>query len=343
MPLKRFVLFFVCIAAFAISYAQSSTDSIYFKFTRLSDTVDQMAGIIPVVAEIYNPTADSFTFIIYANQSASTAIQGNGNDYIYVNKEFKNGPGITRDTVYINVLQNQLISATKKVVMGFINLPANAEIIPDSTYTLYITNNNVLMVSFLGAAYSFSKDTPLVEVKVVLSTYWPQLVTANVTLAPGSAVYGTDYLFNDTTVVFPPYSSDTQGVWVTIINNNIYESNKQINFNLTNPTGGAILGTSGFTLTIINNDSIGTAVPLIDFENGLKVFPNPASNQLNVQSEKILNRVEIRDMLGNVAVSTGNLMAGKNNVNISMLPSGMYFISILSEDKIYSRPFIKSE
>ena len=82
---------------------------------------------------------------------------------------------------------------------------------------------------------------------------------------------------------------------------------------------------------------------MIDFENGLKVFPNPASNQLNVQSEKILNRVEIRDMLGNVAVSTGNLMAGKNNVNISMLPSGMYFISILSEDKIYSRPFIKSE
>src|SRR6185295_6389511 len=115
----------------------------------------------------------------------------------------------------------------------------NCVVVADSVYTLYIKNNNKYVVSFLGAGFSYVKDTSLVEIKLTISTMAPFPISANVSLATGSAVYGQDYTFTDTTVTFPAFSTDTQGVWVNLIPNSINGPNRQINFNLTNPTNGA--------------------------------------------------------------------------------------------------------
>ena len=162
-------------------------------------------------------------------------------------------------------------------------------------------------------------------------------------LSTGSAVLGQDFLFDDTTVTFPAFSTDTQGVWVTILNNNVYEANKQANFNLSNATNGAILGITGFTLTIINNDSLAGGTSDVSIDNDLKVFPNPVSDKLLIQTDQVLSDVELRDVLGNRIANLGLFQEGTSSVDVSSLPSGIYFLNIKQGDQIYTRRFLKTE
>ena len=307
------------------------------QFIVLSDTVFDTAAVIPVVIRVDNPNSNPVTYIAGHNDIASTA--GLGIDWSFVNQQFTHNQGVFYDTVYIDVIPNTLVQPTVKAVLGFYAVSGGIEI-PDTSYTLYITNENLLAVSFLGAGFSYQKDTSLVEIKITLSGYVSVPVSANVTLAPGSAINGVDFTFNDTTVTFPAFSIDTQGVWVRINSSIPPGPNKQANFNLSNPTGGALIGISAYTLTIINVDT-STGIAAIDFDAPLTIFPNPVTDELNILTETDLSGVEITDIAGNILISQGKLVAGKNSINVSRLPAGMYFISLKSSDRLLSKRFVK--
>ncbi|OGU13244.1 MAG: hypothetical protein A2X61_03640 [Ignavibacteria bacterium GWB2_35_12] len=68
-----------------------------------------------------------------------------------------------------------------------------------------------------------------------------------------------------------------------------------------------------------------------------KVSPNPVTDKLNVQLNDELNtKFEIINILG-LKVLTGELSGEYTTINISQLPSGMYFMKIRNE----VRKFVK--
>lgn len=308
------------------------------QYTMASETSPDTAVILPVIIKVINPGSTPVNFIAGHDDIQSTAVLGT--DWSFVNQQFSNSPGISYDTVFITVIPNTLVQPTVKAVISFYNVSSNGIVIPDSSFTLYITNTNLLTVSFLGAGFSYVKDTSLVEVKVTISSYSAVPISANVTLAPGSAVNGTDFTFNDTTVTFPAYSIDTQGVWVHILNNPVNGPNKQANFNLAGITGGAQSGITAYTLTIINVDTT-SGISEVDFDKEVKIFPNPAIDELNIQTEKELLNVEIVDLMGRVVFTHGKLNTGKNILNLSLIPAGMYFMNLKDNDRILSKRFVK--
>jgi hypothetical protein len=319
------------------------------RFLRSSDTIEQVdTSVNWIIAEVNNPTGGTVFYVMAFDPNTSTAVDGvdeNGiTDFHYSNRGYFAPPGLSYDTVlYFDIFTNALITPPKTVFFRLINLSSNLVAIPDSTYTLYLINHNKFIVSFLGAGYSYPKGSGLVEIPVVTSTFSSQLTTVDITLSIGDAILGQDFLFDDTTVTFPAFSTDTQGVWVTILNNNVYEVNKQANFNLSNATNGAILGISGFTLTIINNDSLAGGTADVSIDNNLKVFPNPVSDNLLIQTDQVLSNVELTDVLGNRIANLGLFQKGTSNIDVSSLPSGIYFLNIMQGDQIYSRRFLKTE
>jgi hypothetical protein len=315
------------------------------QFTNSGDTIMQVDTFVNwIVMEVNNPTGNIVSYVLAVNANLSTAVEGYAYDYHYSNRQYFAPPGISYDTVlYLNILPSAEVIPVKTIVFEFINLTPGLVTVPDSIYTLYLINNNKFMVSFLGAGYSYPKGTGLVEIPVVTSTFSSQPTSVDVTLSTGSAVLGQDFLFDDTTVTFPAFSTDTQGVWVTILNNNVYEANKQANFNLSNATNGAILGITGFTLTIINNDSLAGGTSDVSIDNDLKVFPNPVSDKLLIQTDQVLSDVELRDVLGNRIANLGLFQEGTSSVDVSSLPSGIYFLNIKQGDQIYTRRFLKTE
>jgi hypothetical protein len=297
-------------------------------------------GTVDVVVQVDNPSGISVNVAIARDDIASTATPGT--DYNFANQNITtNQGGTTFDTVTITVYDDQLIEPTETVVLHFLNVSPNTNVIADSVFTLFITDNDTLTASFLGAGFSYVEGDTVVAIKVFLSTFPTAPLSVNVKLALGNAVAGSDFVFSDTVLVFHANSTDTQTAWINLIDDNIVEQNEQINFDLIE-SSGTRLGISAFTLTIIDNDSV-VGIPAIDLDHSISIFPNPVMNLLTVETENNLQNVEITNLFGTVVLRVGRLATGSHSIDVSLLQTGMYFMTIRNEQKAFSKRFIKQD
>jgi hypothetical protein len=79
-------------------------------------------------------------------------------------------------------------------------------------------------------------------------------------------------------------------------------------------------------------------------ENNIYVYPNPASDHLTIDFRNkthLDNEVEIFDVVGkNIIAEKINANSGK--INIASLENGIYIMRIKSNDKVFSKKFIKN-
>lgn len=310
------------------------------RFVGTTATVAEGNTFVSAVVETVNPSNQTADFVIARDDVASTATAGS--DYLYANQIRSHGQGTTYDTVPVQIYDDALVELSETVVLRFINVGANVNVGTDSVYTLTITDADVLTVGFIGAGFSYSEGDTMAKVRLVLSTPSADTVRVNVALATGSATKNVDFLFNDTIVTFLPNSSDTQAVYVTIIDDNMDEGNEQVNFDLSNPTSGAALGITAFTLTIVDNDST-VGIQTIDVTSQIKMYPNPVSSSLYLQSEIELSDLTVTDMLGNTVLQLGKLAIGQTRYDVTNLGAGVYFIAGKDAERSFVHRFIKTD
>ena len=72
----------------------------------------------------------------------------------------------------------------------------------------------------------------------------------------------------------------------------------------------------------------------------LKVFPVPASNIINLQSDKLITGVEIDDHLGCIRLAEGNLRENEYSFAIDKLSPGLYFLKVMTGEGIITRKIL---
>lgn len=88
----------------------------------------------------------------------------------------------------------------------------------------------------------------------------------------------------------------------------------------------------------------GTAIPAVSDAN-FRVYPNPVTNELRIENGKLnIENIEIFDVSGkktlNTQYSTLNTKHSTLKVDVSHLPSGVYFYKVTGEGKNFSGKFI---
>ena len=69
-----------------------------------------------------------------------------------------------------------------------------------------------------------------------------------------------------------------------------------------------------------------------------KVYPNPTTSQLTIETEQTLQQVNIIALTGKtIATYTNNL----SSINAADLPSGIYFIQLVAEEDTITKKFVK--
>lgn len=91
-------------------------------------------------------------------------------------------------------------------------------------------------------------------------------------------------------------------------------------------------------------DSLGmilstTGVKELSYKNNIQLWPNPASNTLNIASTAAYPYI-VTDLTGR-ALLTGNLQKGTNSINVASLTEGLYFVKLLSNDESGVYKFVK--
>ncbi len=75
---------------------------------------------------------------------------------------------------------------------------------------------------------------------------------------------------------------------------------------------------------------------------GLKIYPNPVTNYLNISANEILDKVSVTDISGQV-IYTESINAMNKIIDFSSLSKGMYLIEISSKNSTSITKIIKSE
>ena len=92
--------------------------------------------------------------------------------------------------------------------------------------------------------------------------------------------------------------------------------------------------------TITELHSISTA-RLLDNDSDISVSPNPASNKLFLTTEENINTISIYSITGQLVYQSNNLKGMENSIDVSAFTSGIYFISVETEEEVITEKFIK--
>jgi len=101
-----------------------------------------------------------------------------------------------------------------------------------------------------------------------------------------------------------------------------------------------------FNHPIITEPAVTTFAELgtedFDFNNYFTLYPNPASGVLNITSKQAIEmqNISIYNVLGQMVVSVPNAK-GVNSVDVSSLPTGNYFIKVVSDKGTSNSKFIR--
>ncbi len=104
-----------------------------------------------------------------------------------------------------------------------------------------------------------------------------------------------------------------------------------------NGTGNFVQQTATF-----NGNNQNLSVEVIEEELDIKIaiYPNPASNMINIISPVILDKIEIYNMLGQV-MQTNNVADNQFVLDVGHLPSGTYLVKFYSNEKEGGSKFVK--
>src|SRR5437773_1410620 len=120
-----------------------------------------------------------------------------------------------------------------------------------------VDNDTAGTLQFGQANYSVTEGTASVTMTVIRTDGTASKVTVNYATSNGTATAGSDYTAKSGTLSFAA-GQTSKTFTIPIINDTLHESDETVNLTLSNPTGGATLGTPDTAvLTIIHNDSGG--------------------------------------------------------------------------------------
>lgn len=92
--------------------------------------------------------------------------------------------------------------------------------------------------------------------------------------------------------------------------------------------------------TTLEKTLVGTITSTVAAENlEISVFPNPTSDFINVSNDVKISTVHIVDNNGR-AILSKSIESTNGTINIQNLTSGIYFLLIESDKKVYSQPII---
>ena len=80
----------------------------------------------------------------------------------------------------------------------------------------------------------------------------------------------------------------------------------------------------------------------IDYNQQISVYPNPATNNLSINSNEFkINKISIFDMYGK-QIKTLDCNSHNEDINISFLPKGVYIFRILTNKKITTKRVVRN-
>lgn len=171
---------------------------------------------------------------------------------------------------------------------------------------------------------------------------YPDTINNNINVVNSSTGNNLTYLWdfgdgNTSTPQNPSHTYATTGPFYLCLTvddgngcNDMYCDSIGKNGIIFNKVGGFTINVTSLNTTEIDNN--------IDLNSEVAIYPNPASNQLTIDTELKISEMNIIDIMGKTIVTTKK---NTNTLNVTDLSTGIYFIQLITEERIITKKFIK--
>jgi PKD repeat protein len=216
----------------------------------------------------------------------------------------------------------------------------------NGTYVVVLTINDS---TFSGSCFDYFLDTIIVTGVPTPAqctagfVMYPDTATGDVTVVNSSTGNNITYTwdFGDgspTSPLFnPSYTYATSGPFYLCLTINdgsgcidMYCDSIGVN--------GVVFKQAGFTINVIGTSIITDINEVIDVNTEFLIYPNPTSHQLTIVSELELNQINILNITGQ---KVKTITTQFNTIDVSELPSGIYFIELITDEKTITQKFVK--
>lgn len=203
----------------------------------------------------------------------------------------------------MNGMFNEKIISVPIYVLPYINRPPTMDNVPDVTYPKSLINTTQLI--FLSGVTDGNDG----KQKLTLSA------TSSV---PSVATVSTQ---GATLVKITPKTEGTTTITLTLSDDGI------------NAGGGSGTTIKTFKVTVGNSNTVE------NFHEETLIFPNPAHQKITLQTSNSYHQYQIMNLQGSIMLE-GILLNGNNEIDISSLSAGIYFIRLTGNNKTAGSRFI---
>ncbi|BAY07027.1 FG-GAP-like repeat-containing protein [Calothrix sp. NIES-2098] len=194
---------------------------------------------------------------VYYSTSSNTA--SIGADYEFTNGTLTFNSGEKTKTITVKTLTDSLSEADETFFVNLTTSNTGVTITDDqglATIQDVSSASSSGILSFSNPEFRINENgQAIVGVTVTRTGGSNGSVSATITLSNGTAIAPNDYNNSPITVNFAAGDTNSKVIQIPIIDDSIAETNETINLTLTNPTGGATLGSQKIAnLVIVDND-----------------------------------------------------------------------------------------
>lgn len=236
--------------------ANGSTDSNFslsygptFSFSQSAVTANESAEVVNLTIAL-SEAFPTMSYVSYStsNGTAQSADYGGGGSQIYING------GVTSYTLSISIEDDDIYEGNETFTVSLYGASAGAGVGTIGTCTVTIVSDDPQpTIGFGTNTASVNENEGTVTLAVGLSGPSGAAATVNYATSNGTAAAGSDYTAKSGTVTIPA-GSTSANIQVTVTDDIVFEGNETFQVTLTGP-GGATLGTSSATVTVVDNET----------------------------------------------------------------------------------------
>ncbi len=295
-----------------------------------SSATSENAGAINASFTKNIPSSHDLKFNVKA--TGGTAVVGEDYDTSSVDITFP-ANDITAKALPINLVNNQVYEKQESIFIEYTLISDSASFATNTDTLLINDDENKPTIDFSQGDVNVLENVGDVLIPLILSD--TSSLNAEVTVVAdnsSTAVVNQEYQLSNGTISYMPYTGGVKDLVVKIIDNNVINANKTVVLAITNPGADNNAGTKKVTINIIDDETT-TSVNGLTLDKQIKLYPNPASTYVDIESTSPVTEVIIADVTGKMLkMDIEQLSANTSRIDVSKMPKGVYLIKVVYGD-----------
>lgn len=233
------------------------------QFQSISQTVSEGVGTVNISAQLGAVSGRSVVVPFSVSGTATFGVDhdlGAGNITIPA--------GSTTGTVSFLITDDSNYENNETVILN-LGTPTNATLAGNTVHTVTLQNNDPIPeINITTSDLSLTEgDSGSVTQSVVINLTGNTEVNASIPFSfSGTASQGTDFTVSTPSPLVIPVGQNSASIEYSVLGDEMYELNEEIQLNLGSPTGGVLGAASSHSLTLQNDDPI----PTLNFDAATK-------------------------------------------------------------------------